>query len=156
MCTEGFELRMRVRHTTASLYLVLHIAFQRSTERAGNLEPWQIMKYGPNEKYTSHVDYYERDTRFFGNDVLRYGGQRIMTALVYLTTCEGGETVFKRATQPNRIGLDSCAQACAFVAAPQPSWPRLPLCRVLAPRPPSLSIPHWHRSRFAGVRASSR
>ena len=31
------------------------------------------MKYGPSEEYKSHVDFYDRDTRFFGNDVTKFG-----------------------------------------------------------------------------------
>jgi hypothetical protein len=78
---------------------------------AENIEPYQIMKYGPSERYVSHVDYYDRDSRFFGNDVTKFGGQRIMTALLYLTTCKGGETVFKKALKNNTVGLNSCANA---------------------------------------------
>jgi hypothetical protein len=37
------------------------------------MEPYQIMKYGPSEEYKSHVDFYDRDTRFFGNDVTKFG-----------------------------------------------------------------------------------
>ena len=34
------------------------------------------MKYGPSEEYKSHVDFYDRDTRFFGNDVTKFGAHR--------------------------------------------------------------------------------
>jgi hypothetical protein len=70
------------------------------------------MKYGPSEQYTRHVDYYDRDSRFFGNDLTKFGGQRIMTALLYLTSCEGGETVFRKGSN-NTVGMHSCARKCA-------------------------------------------
>lgn len=76
---------------------------------AENIEPWQVMQYGPSEKYTRHVDFYDRDERFFGNDVEKFGGQRIKTALMYLTSAEGGETVFPKSFMNNSVGLSSCA-----------------------------------------------
>lgn len=95
----------------------LAVAFQLSfrvpsftnSGNAENLEPWQIMQYGPSEKYTRHVDYYDRDERFFGNDVEKFGGQRVKTALVYLTHAEGGETVFPKSMINNTVGMNSCA-----------------------------------------------
>ena len=42
------------------------------------------------------------------------GGQRIMTALLYLTTCEGGETVFRKA-HANAVGISSCIKKCVIV-----------------------------------------
>eukprot|EP00892_Ulva_mutabilis_P001984 jgi/Ulvmu1/11787/UM008_0202.1 len=77
-----------------------------------NLEPWQVMQYGPSEEYTRHVDYYNRDERFFGNDIEKFGGQRIKTALLYLTTAGGGETVFPKAIKYNDVGEASCAGKC--------------------------------------------
>jgi hypothetical protein len=85
---------------------------------AENLEPWQVMQYGPSEKYTRHVDFYDRDERFFGNDVEKFGGQRIKTALLYLTDAEGGETVFPKSLVNNTAGVASCAGRCA-------SWLRI-------------------------------
>lgn len=75
------------------------------------------MKYGPHEQYTRHVDFYDRDSRFFGNDVTKFGGQRVMTALLYLTTCGGGETVFRKAKN-STVGLESCAKRCAQTQTP--------------------------------------
>ena len=73
------------------------------------------MKYGENEQYVRHVDYYNREERFFGHDLEKFGGQRIKTALLYLTTAEkGGETVFHNAAKNNSVGLNSCAKKCAF------------------------------------------
>jgi hypothetical protein len=71
------------------------------------------MAYGPSEKYVSHVDYYDRDSRFFGNDVTKFGGQRIMTALLYLTSCKGGETVFRKGPT-NDVGKASCRGKCVL------------------------------------------
>lgn len=71
------------------------------------------MKYGENEQYVRHVDYYNREERFFGHDLDKFGGQRIKTALLYLTTAEqGGETVFHKAAKNNSVGLNSCAGKC--------------------------------------------
>ena len=88
----------------------------RARASAVNMEPYQVMAYGPNEKYVSHVDFYDRDSRFFGNDVTKFGGQRIMTALLYLTTCDGGETVFRKGPV-NDVGAASCAKKCALTPA---------------------------------------
>lgn len=76
------------------------------------------MKYGPSEEYTRHVDFYNRDERFFGNDIEKFGGQRIKTALLYLTSATGGETVFPKALKPNAVGEASCAGKCAPCGAP--------------------------------------
>lgn len=71
------------------------------------------MKYGENEQYVRHVDYYNREERFFGHDLEKFGGQRIKTALLYLTTAEeGGETVFHKAVKENSVGKNSCAGKC--------------------------------------------
>lgn len=71
------------------------------------------MKYGENEQYVRHVDYYNREERFFGHDLDKFGGQRIKTALLYLTTAEeGGETVFHKAAKENSVGKNSCAGKC--------------------------------------------
>ena len=69
------------------------------------------MAYGPEGQYTRHVDYYDRDSRFFGNDVTKFGGQRVMTALLYLTHCTGGETVFRKGIT-NAVGAASCQEGC--------------------------------------------
>jgi hypothetical protein len=92
------------------------VGLTRVDTNAENLEPYQVMMYGPSEQYTRHVDYYDRDSRFFGNDLIKFGGQRIMTALLYLTTCEGGETVFRKAAN-NTVGMESCAKRCAHQAS---------------------------------------
>lgn len=76
------------------------------------------MKYGPSEGYARHVDYYTEEERFFGNDVEKFGGHRIKTALLYLTSATGGETVFPKALKPNAVGKASCAKRCAARAAP--------------------------------------
>lgn len=71
------------------------------------------MQYGENEQYVRHVDYYNREERFFGHDLEKFGGQRIKTALLYLTTAkEGGETVFHNSVKNNTVGVNSCTGKC--------------------------------------------
>jgi prolyl 4-hydroxylase len=77
---------------------------------AETMEPWQVMKYELGEQYSPHVDYYDRpNERFFGYDAELFGGQRIKTALMYLTSATGGETVFRNAAKNNTVGEKSCA-----------------------------------------------
>ena len=45
------------------------------------------MKYGPSEEYKSHVDFYDRDTRFFGNDVTKFGAHRKLLKVCYIVLC---------------------------------------------------------------------
>lgn len=57
-------------------------------------EAMQILKYKDGQKYEPHFDYFH-DSQ---NTRPEYGGQRIATVLMYLTTVEeGGETVFPNA-----------------------------------------------------------
>ena len=85
---------------------------------AGNMEPHQVMRYGRSEHIAIHVDYSsgqqgDVDAHFFGRDVDTFGGQRVKTALLYLTSCEaGGETVFWKAAN-NSVGVASCQGKCA-------------------------------------------
>lgn len=95
------------------------------------------MQYGPSEEYTRHVDYYNRDERFFGNDLDKFGGQRIKTALLYLTTASGGETVFPKAIKFNSVGENSCATKCAPSPPPHHSL-HCPQRRYALPSPHSL------------------
>ena len=65
-----------------------------------NGEPIQILYYKPGGEYRPHHDYF--DPKHPGNDqVLKQGGQRIATLIMYLSEVEaGGSTVFPE------IGLD--------------------------------------------------
>lgn len=82
------------------------------------------MQYMPEGQYTGHVDYYNNEERYFGHSVTNFGGQRIATALLYLTTPEGGETVFRKSLRNNHVGEKSCAGKCApSNSAPHPMLP---------------------------------
>ncbi|KAF8069462.1 P4H3 [Scenedesmus sp. PABB004] len=75
-----------------------------------NGEPFHILHYQEGEEYTPHFDY------FFESKNTENGGQRIATALLYLSDVdEGGETVFpdskKRPTEEEKAGFSVCGQA---------------------------------------------
>lgn len=58
-------------------------------------EGFQILRYVNGQKYEPHYDYFHDDF----NKKPDFGGQRIMTVLMYLSTPEdGGETVFPNGT----------------------------------------------------------
>lgn len=63
-------------------------------------EPIQVLNYAPGAEYKPHFDYF--DPRDPGNDrILKMGGQRFATLVMYLNDVEaGGSTVFPE------IGLD--------------------------------------------------
>jgi prolyl 4-hydroxylase len=63
-------------------------------------EPLQILHYLPGGEYRPHFDYF--DPALPGNEqVLRHGGQRVATLVMYLNNVEaGGSTVFPK------VGLD--------------------------------------------------
>jgi len=65
-----------------------------------NGEPIQILHYEPGGEYKPHFDYF--DPKQPGNEqVLKQGGQRIATLIMYLNTVEaGGSTVFPE------VGID--------------------------------------------------
>ena len=55
-------------------------------------ESIQVIHYEPGEQYSNHYDAYEHDTHQ-GDKVMKDGGNRVITALVYLNEPEeGGET----------------------------------------------------------------
>lgn len=61
-----------------------------------NAEAMQIIHYGPNQEYRSHYDAYDLATER-GQRCCIYGGQRLVTALVYLNDVElGGGTRFAK------------------------------------------------------------
>jgi prolyl 4-hydroxylase len=62
-----------------------------------NAEKYQVIYYGENQKYEYHLDAFQLDINSEKSKrCLRMGGQRVLTALVYLNdTEEGGETEFK-------------------------------------------------------------
>lgn len=59
-------------------------------------EAFQILRYGPDQEYRAHYDAYDLDT-VRGRRCCHRGGQRIVTALLYLSAVEeGGGTGFPR------------------------------------------------------------
>lgn len=61
-----------------------------------NAESLQVLHYGAEQEYRAHYDAYDLSTAR-GQRCCRYGGQRLVTALVYLNTVEkGGGTAFPR------------------------------------------------------------
>ncbi len=59
-------------------------------------EAIQVIHYGPGQKYGAHFDAYELDTEK-GRRCCKYGGQRLVTCLVYLNDVEdGGGTRFPK------------------------------------------------------------
>lgn len=59
-------------------------------------EALQVIHYGPQEEYRPHYDAYDLSTQR-GQRACKYGGQRIVTGLLYLNAVEaGGATVFPR------------------------------------------------------------
>jgi prolyl 4-hydroxylase len=61
-----------------------------------NAEPMQLLRYTPGQEYKLHVDYIPPKSARAA-DRLAKGGQRVLTALVYLNDVDdGGATVFPR------------------------------------------------------------
>lgn len=72
----------------------------RIAELAGmpleNAESLQVLHYGAEQEYRAHYDAYDLSTAR-GQRCCRFGGQRLVTALVYLNeVAEGGGTAFPR------------------------------------------------------------
>lgn len=62
-----------------------------------NAESFQIIYYDKDQEYRNHTDSWEHDLSNKSRRCLRYGGQRMITALCYLNTVpEGGHTRFTR------------------------------------------------------------
>jgi prolyl 4-hydroxylase len=65
-----------------------------------NQEALHVLKYDKTEEYKPHYDYFN-PTAKSSEDIIKRGGQRIGTIIVYLNTCmSGGSTIF-----PD-VGLD--------------------------------------------------
>ncbi|HRI11016.1 MAG TPA: 2OG-Fe(II) oxygenase [Nannocystaceae bacterium] len=63
---------------------------------SGHAEPLQVIHYGAGQEYRGHFDAYDLSTEK-GRLYTARGGQRLVTALVYLNEVEaGGETAFPR------------------------------------------------------------
>tara|TARA_Y100000389_G_scaffold21763_1_gene18699 strand:+ start:11836 stop:13917 length:2082 start_codon:yes stop_codon:yes gene_type:complete len=62
-----------------------------------NAESYQVIYYGPTEEYRNHTDSWDHDLSEKARRCLRFGGQRMITALCYLNTVEeGGHTRFTK------------------------------------------------------------
>jgi prolyl 4-hydroxylase len=60
-----------------------------------NSENFQVVYYGLDQRYNPHFDAYEKNDSEKCKRCLKYGGQRILTALLYLNNVEeGGGTGF--------------------------------------------------------------
>jgi prolyl 4-hydroxylase len=89
--------RAWVRHDSDTVTRALA---QRIAQLAGlpleNAESMQVIRYGPGHQYRAHFDAYDLSTDK-GRRYSARGGQRMVTALAYLTEVEsGGETGFPR------------------------------------------------------------
>lgn len=61
-----------------------------------NAENFQVLYYSKNQKYEYHYDAFPLDNSDKAKRCLRKGGQRLLTALIYLNNViQGGETEFK-------------------------------------------------------------
>jgi prolyl 4-hydroxylase len=59
-----------------------------------NQEGFHVIRYLPGGKYDAHYDYFEPGKDYY-NRVMKYGGQRVQTWIMYLNDdFEGGETDF--------------------------------------------------------------
>lgn len=65
-----------------------------------NAEQYQIIYYGINEEYRKHYDSWEHDNSEKTLRCMKYGGARMMTALVYLCDVEEGG-----GTQMTKLGI---------------------------------------------------
>lgn len=62
-----------------------------------NAEAYQVVHYDKTERYDNHYDSYQKNASEKCLRCLKYGGQRMMTALVYLNDVEeGGGTRFEK------------------------------------------------------------
>ena len=81
------EITTRIGNKIANL---VGIPIERS-------EKFQVVYYGETHEYRSHYDSWEHDNSEKTLRCMKYGGQRLLTALVYLNTPEeGGSTAFPR------------------------------------------------------------
>jgi prolyl 4-hydroxylase len=76
-------------------------------------EPVQVLRYGHDERYTSHHDYFDPNLYRKDPSTLRLIGHgrrnRMVTVFWYLTTVEeGGETVFPRAFGGKERSVEDC------------------------------------------------
>lgn len=59
-----------------------------------NQEGFQVLKYEPGQEYKPHNDYFDGNTEK-NQPILKRGGQRLGTVILYLNNCpEGGGTIF--------------------------------------------------------------
>jgi prolyl 4-hydroxylase len=79
---------------------IIHSIVERVSDLVGipigHAESLQVVHYGATEQYKPHFDAYDMDTEK-GRQRTEQGGQRIVTALIYLNDVdEGGGTIFPK------------------------------------------------------------
>ena len=87
-----------LRHNTDA---VTNSVGQRISKEVGipleNAEAYQVVAYDETQKYSSHYDSYVKNSSEKCRRCLKYGGQRMVTALIYLCDVEeGGHTRFDK------------------------------------------------------------
>lgn len=80
--------------------LVVQLVRARAARAAAvpqdHLEPPEVLNYNPSEQYRLHVDFFHPSVPHFA-EIIREGGQRIRTLLIYLNEdYTGGETEFPK------------------------------------------------------------
>lgn len=80
-------------------------------------EGLQVLRYAPGAEYKAHYDYFDPD-HTGSSSILRRGGQRVATLVMYLNTpVEGGATVFPDAG----LSVSAVAGQAVFFAYGSPS-----------------------------------
>lgn len=103
-------------------------------------EGLQVLRYGPGAEYRPHFDYFD-PAQPGSQAILKRGGQRVGTVLMYLNTPDsGGATTFPDAG----IEVQALRGSAVFFAYGQPS----PLTRTLHGGAPVLSGEKWVATKW--------
>lgn len=90
-----------INHNDSALTLQLAARISKLVQiPLSHAESFQVVYYGPGQEYRPHYDAWDEDSER-GRRCMERGGQRLVTALVYLNHVEGGG-----ATGFPRLGLD--------------------------------------------------
>ena len=86
-----------IPHNTSETSLNIALKISNLVDKPlENAESFQVIHYSKNQKYEYHYDAFPLDKSEKAKRCLKNGGQRILTALIYLNDVEkGGETGFK-------------------------------------------------------------
>jgi hypothetical protein len=104
--------------------------------QAENAESLQVIRYAQGQKYNKHTDAYN-PTNERGRAACRDGGNRIVTALIYLSEVEaGGETGFinLRFVSTTRTPRSTLGTALPAADLGFWRWPRACVSRMCSPR----------------------